>query len=438
MEKIKVVWICHFSNKDIRDKLPLSKRSFANLIKRILGKQIQSTYVDFAPWITNQIVEFEKLKNVELHIVAPHIGLKNCTYEFEINQIYYHFFKPDLFFTFIKLFNRMFKPKKRKYWLNRHFVKRFISTIKPDIVNLIGAENPYYSITALDIRNIPVYVSLQTLQSVPLKDKYEYIVDAERIEIEKEILLKSKYFGTAARMYRDVVTNLNTNSIVLSYHFPRKKPPKIDTQSYEYDFVFFASTVSKIKGIEDAIDALKIVVKAVKKSKMNIIGSCNLNYKNFLVEKINVLGLSENISFSEYFPLHTDMFKQIMKSKIAVIPNKLDVISSTIVEAMYLGIPIVSYKTTGTPYLNREKETILLSEIGDIHDLASNMLKLLRSPTLSETLAKDAKYIAEKLFNNTEIANKLVYDYRAIVNHFNHKTPIPENLLFNLDEFPIY
>jgi glycosyltransferase involved in cell wall biosynthesis len=105
---------------------------------------------------------------------------------------------------------------------------------------------------------------------------------------------------------------------------------------------------------------------------------------------------------------------------------------------MLLELPVVTYKTTGTPYLNKDGETVLISKIGDIEHLAANMLKLLDSPELAEQLKKKAKAFVEKEFDNTASAKRLVEDYKAVIAHYHDGTPIPKELLFDLNEFPIY
>ena len=90
-------------------------------------------------------------------------GLSPFKYSFEMNGIYYHFFKPELPLRLDILVSRLPHQEKRRFSLNRLWVKQFIKEIQPDIVNLIGTENPYYSITVLDIKNIPVFVSAQTV-----------------------------------------------------------------------------------------------------------------------------------------------------------------------------------------------------------------------------------------------------------------------------------
>jgi glycosyltransferase involved in cell wall biosynthesis len=48
----------------------------------------------------------------------------------------------------------------------------------------------------------------------------------------------------------------------------------------------------------------------------------------------------------------------------------LTIPAGTVIEAMLLEIPVITYKTTGTPYLNKDGETVLLCDIGDINQLA--------------------------------------------------------------------
>lgn len=146
----------------------------------------------------------------------------------------------------------------------------------------------------------------------------------------------------------------------------------------------------------------------------------------------------DSVSFNDYFPLITDMHQQIKKARFALLPLKLDVISSALIEAIFLGLPVVSYKTSGTPYLNKDGETVLLADIGDTEKLAENMMKVLNSPALAEQLKRDAKVFVEKEFDNTVSAKRLVSNYKAVIDHYHNNTPIPEEQLFNTVEFPIY
>jgi len=431
---MKIIWVCHFSNAEIRNHLSLSNNRMANIFRKAIGEKLSATYTDFAPWISNLINEFEKFQDIELHIISPHQGLKKWTQSFVLRNIHYHFFKPDLPMLNLRIDLLLKKPK---YRTNRFLVSRFIKKIKPNIVNLIGAENPYYSITALDIKNIPVYLSCQTVYSNPLRYDHstvnQHIWNTE-VRIHKHI----KYFGCQGRMHRDLVLKNNENAIIFKMFFPIQKPEGIVQQYKEFDFVFFAGGLNKKKGTEDAIYALQKVKAVFPKVTLNMIGRCSTEYKNHLLNIVNELKLNENIVFTDSFPKHVDLLTHIAKSRYAVLPNKLDVISSTIIESILLDIPVVTYKTTGSPYLNKNDEVVLLANIGDIDTLAEQMIVLMRNPKKAQQLAFNARRFVEEEFDNTKSAKRLLDNYYEVIEHYHNRKDINEKQLFDTNEFPIY
>ena len=433
--KLKVVWICHFSNKEVRDRLLSSEIKNKNSLKSLLGIKIDPGYSDFAPWVTNLIKEFESFQDIELHVIAPFLELKYLICEFEMRGVFYHFFNPDI--LIVKFLRSIFGYHGKRFLLNRYLVKKLLARIKPEIVNLIGTENPYYSVSVLDIKNIPVYVSAQTVYTNPARIKNDDKYSQLNWDIELKIHNKEKYFGCSGRMHRDLILQNKPDAIIFKMFFPIEKPVKIKMMPKIYDFVFFAG-LEKKKGIEDLIDALAMVKKEKCDVKLNIIGRCSEEYMSFLITKIDELKLKENIIFNNYFPIHSDMYQHIVQSNYAVLPLKLDIIASSVIESILLDLPVVTYKTSGTPYLNKDEETVLLSEIGDIEMLANNMLKLLKSPELGKKLQMKAKIFVEREFDNIASAKRLVSNYRAVIDHFHHNQPIPEELLFNIHEFPVY
>lgn len=77
-------------------------------------------------------------------------------------------------------------------------------------------------------------------------------------------------------------------------------------------------------------------------------------------------------------------------------PLKLDVISGTIIEAMILGFPVITYKTTGTPYLNKYGEAVLISDIDDVNSLANNMLRIMKEPELVQKMLNNSKILLKE------------------------------------------
>jgi glycosyltransferase involved in cell wall biosynthesis len=264
------------------------------------------------------------------------------------------------------------------------------------------------------------------------------IINQDRWDLELKIHQKENYFGCSGRMHRDLILKNNLDAIIFKMFFPLEKPTLVKEVPKEFDFVFFAAGVNNKKGVEDAIDAFAIVKKQKPTTTLNIVGGCNSDYKLVLEEKIKNLNLERNIIFNGYFAVHADMHQHIKKSRFAVLPNKLDIISGTVLEAILLEIPLITYKTSGSPFLNKNGETILLADIGDTEKLAENMLRLLNKPELAEKLKRDAKTFVEKEFDNTTSAKRLLGNYKAVIDHYHQNIPIPKNLLFDTEEFPIY
>lgn len=438
-DKIRVVLLCHFSNEAIRSELPLSKMRIKNVIQKIRGKEAFK-YSDIAIWNNELFNELEKIeKEIEVHVVAPHMGLKPKLVELEQNGIYYHIFKSDDDGLLTIARNKLFGCDGiKKYKYNCKIVKRLVSNIKPDLVNLIGSENPYYSITALGLNNIPIYLTCQTVYTNP--DRKLFSNDINKMCWDAELALhnKIKYFGCAGKMHRDLVLRNNPEAIIFKHTFPVSIPKKSAMKTKNYDFVFYSVRLSNKKGILDAIEAINIVRNSNPDVRLLVIGDCDENIRNEIELLIKKYELTRNIVFHKSFQRHDDLYESIAQCRYAILPIKLDIISSTIIESMALGLPVVTYKTSGTPYLNKDKHCALISDIGDIQGLADNMIKLLNDNDLANMIKKNAREFVDNNYNNERNVRKLIADYRAIIANYKYNTPIPEELLFDVGEFPKY
>jgi len=424
--KLKIVWLCHFSNQAVRSRLDLRPR------------KDNQPYVDFAPWISNLLGEFEKLPDLELHIISPHAGLKGLSRSFTQNGVHYNFYRPEESFLLSRIQMRLAGRTHPWYIFTRFHIRQIIRRIAPDIVNLFGTENPHYSVAALDIRRIPVYVAAQTVYTNPERNRISGHCDSYRWNLELKLHRHCLYYGCGSRMHRDLIIANNPQAIILKMFFPITKPSLLPNIEKDCDFVFFAAGVSKKKGIEDALEALAIVKQSHPQVSLNVVGSCSNDYHNYLLRRVNELNIKENLKFNGYFPLHSDMLAQVQKSRFALLPVKLDAIPSTIIEAIHLRLPVVTYKTTGTPYLNRKGDAILIAPMNNVAELANCMLRLLEEPSLGSNLAARALDLVENEFDNFRIAESFVANYQAVIGHFTSGTPVKAELLFNPEEFPEY
>lgn len=436
--KLKVAWICHFSNPEIRARLPLGKTLKSRIRQAMHKGKFDDGLFDFAPWITNLTEAFESVKEIDLHVISPHRNLARLARSFSMNNIGYHFFKPDNDFLLFRLIRIAFRVKAPRYLLNRLLIKTMLKDIKPDLIVLIGSENPYYSIAALDIKERPMMLFCQTVYTNPDRKRLSGQADEYRWELELKIHKKTRYYGSGSRMHRDLVLVNNPEAEVFRMHFPEKRPKKSKDATKKYDFVFFAAGVAEKKGIEDAIKALAIVKKTKQDVALDVVGKCSHEYRERLDNLIKENALEDNIVFHGYFPQLADMHRHIQEARYALLPVKLDAVPGAIREAMLLDLPIITYKTSGTPHLNKYGEAVLLCEIGDIDALARNMIRILNEPDLALRLLQNAGKYVDIEFDNKKNTADLIKMFYAVHAHYYQGTPLPGALLFDPQEYAVY
>jgi glycosyltransferase involved in cell wall biosynthesis len=218
----------------------------------------------------------------------------------------------------------------------------------------------------------------------------------------------------------------------LNYSWPNARFPDMPEQEKKYDFVNFAFSMDLRKGDEDSIRALAIVKKTYPNVTLNIAGGFSPDRKRYLEGVIDALGLKENVSFTPFFEKHEDMIKHIMQSRFAVLPIKLDLVSTTVKEAMFYKLAVVTNSTKGTPNLNREKQCVLLAEIDNIDSLADKMLELMQDSGLAELLvANSYDYQLRQQEKNAKKIDRFINILKAVYHNKYDQMPIPQELLLN-------
>lgn len=428
-DRIIVVWITHFSNQKVRDCLEFEDSLFERTVRRILHRP-KREMIDTSQWVTNGINEYEKIKEFELHIVAPHKDIKGIQ-EFDINGIYYHFFRSEDNYSFFK---RIFKKYSLNsdYQINRSIIKRIVDKIKPDIVHIIGAENPYYSLAALDFdtNKCSLIVSLQTLMSADgFKDNY--IISEEEYEYrsrcEKKVLRHSEYIGTTVDAFRQSIWNaINPKAIFLNTTlFLGETINRIEIEK-TYDIIYFAKDIAK--AVDITLKTLSIIKLQRPNVKLCLLGGCNEDYRSKLDEVITLFGLKENVVFVGKLKTHDDVISTIQKARVALLPVKVDGITCTMREAMANGIPIVTTKTWGTPILNTNRRTVFIEEINDYESMATDVLMLLSNNDLYNELRNNGYTTVNEYFSNKAFVKIQNDIYRAVFNYKRHGVQIPKGL----------
>lgn len=431
--KLKVAMICHFSNEMVRNKLLLSDFAIVNFFRKLLHLD-PYIYGDYAPWINAIIYQSEKLNDkIELHVIAPHLGMMKTNECFDVNGIKYHFFKSKPSPLIVYLDILLFEAKLVHYRSNGIMVSNWIKSINPDIVVLVGAENPYYSSTALRIKNIPLFVLCQTVYNNPeFKKTHPKVLYNKRAAIEKRILNSTCYVGALNEKQNKLLRENGYNGFVFDFHWPNNPPFVAATcMNIRFDFINFANGMSSEKGYHDSIKALAKIKNKYPNVKLALVDKGPDTVRLELQQLIKTFDLQDNVTFIPFFEKKAELMQFLHCVRFAVLPSKVDHVSGTMHQAMGQGLPTVVYETTGTPALNKEKNCVLIAKKGDVDDLANKMMLLMDNEQLAKTLSKNSvEFMKEYRESNESRMQQLIAEFKAIINNYHFNISIPSDYLY--------
>ena len=427
-EKIKVVWICSVSNRMLRKSLDLGRPWWHRAIRKVTRRNIDDIFIDTAQWNTNAIREFERIEDVDLHVIFVHPGMRKKIQRFTEGGIdFYAINQGDTSFcTYIRIHKRGGTPPYEKTWKR---INKIVEDIKPDIIHLMGAENPPYSWSVINMsKNAPILVQLQTLTHNPLVlSSYPGI----HPEYELPVIQRADYIGTGSKVFPDMIRQyIKKDPVIVNTSLLLAEKPSIDSVRKDFDFVYFSNNINK--AIDLVIEAFAIAYRSLPNLTLDVIGGVSDSELLELKKRTSELGIEGSVTIEGKLPTHDDVINQIKKAKYALLPLKSDLISGTIREAIWAGLPVVTTITQGTPRLNSIRESVLLSETGDHDALAHNMLMLVNDTALCQRLRDNALVTVEEMYGNDSAKARFWVDaYHACINNFHFGTPIPEHILNN-------
>lgn len=167
----------------------------------------------------------------------------------------------------------------------------------------------------------------------------------------------------------------------------------------------------EIKGLEYALEAIKIVSKKRKGIKYIIIGDGP--QKDFLIEKIKSLEIIEGVILLGDLP-NEKALEYIKRAKISLLPSVIaqngdrDGIPTTLIESMYLQTPVITSNVSGIPELVEDGISGLLTSPKNILDIVDKINLLLNDEGLYLSIKQKSKEKIMKEFNIESNMEKMI------------------------------
>jgi N-acetyl-alpha-D-glucosaminyl L-malate synthase BshA len=177
-------------------------------------------------------------------------------------------------------------------------------------------------------------------------------------------------------------------------------PNFIDTEGFQNNFtecqrllmalpeeriITHVSNLRPVKRVHDVIEIFYLVQKALP-SKLLIVGE---GPDKVSAEALAVtLGIADKVVF---FGNSNEVDKILCFSDLFLLPSEKESFGLAALEAMAIGVPIISSNTGGLPEVNIHGESGYLSAVGDISEMATNAIKILKDDATLQTFKVNAK-----------------------------------------------
>ncbi len=157
------------------------------------------------------------------------------------------------------------------------------------------------------------------------------------------------------------------------------------------------SNFRPVKRIEDTINIFYNIQKEIPAKLMMVGDGPEKEPAELLCKKS---GIEDKVVF---FGKSHEIDQILCFSDLFLLPSETESFGLAALEAMACGVPVISSNTGGIPEVNKQGISGLLSNVGDVDEMSTNALKILKDKNLLKTYKTNAK------------AESLKFDIRKIV-----------------------
>ena len=194
-----------------------------------------------------------------------------------------------------------------------------------------------------------------------------------------------KYFGIEREIH--VIPNfidVQENSIMFSHQELRQKYANKDEK-----IICHISNFRPVKRIEDVIKIFALIDQKID-AKLILVGD---GPDRYMAEKLSrELGLIDRVIF---FGKVRDTNHILPIADLFLLPSETESFGLAALEAMAVGVPVVSSNTGGIPEVNLHNYSGFLSDVGDIEQMAEFAIDLLSDTDKLDLFKEQAKKRAE-------------------------------------------
>lgn len=392
-------------------------------------------------WMDALLSEFANEKEVDI-VVATTLKIKK-TIKYSDGKVTYYAL-PD---NYPLLYNENKKSNIRAW-------KNLLEEEKPDLIQVWGTEFTHGLCCLRLAQNIPSVIYMQGLMgeiaksykaSIPLKELKKAVTFRDFLRHDSILCQQRKFFKQAIKeaemlklsgtiicendwcenVVKQIVPSIkvyrcpiNINKIFSEFKWDINK-------AENYSIISTASGYT-IKGLHILLKAVALLKEKYPKIKLYVPGTPQVSdgslfdmihkngYTKYVEKLIKKLGIKNNIVWLGTLS-QEELAKEYTKRRVFVMPSAIENHSSSLKEAMMVGMPCISSSVGGIPEYVKHGENGLLYNFEEDTVLADYISKMFEDENLCKTLAKNAHQTMMQMHNGQNLCNIIVSIYGKMI-----------------------
>lgn len=255
----------------------------------------------------------------------------------------------------------------------------FITTLHGTDITLVGRDPFFKPIITFSINNSD---AVTTVSQSLKEDTYKYFNIKNGIEVIPNFIC-----------IKDIKFNIKRNR-------------------YAAEDELILCHVSNFRKVKRVQDVIKVFAKVRKKLKCKLILVGDGPERDNMEILCRELDTCQDTSFIGTVNNTTEI---LSIADLFLLPSETESFGLAALEAMAVGVPVVSTNTGGIPEVNEHNFSGMTSSVGDVEDMAKNAIHILEDKKRHQTFKENALKQAEK-FDLNEVVEQYINLYKQVIN----------------------
>ncbi|AFL66440.1 glycosyltransferase family 4 protein [Desulfurococcus amylolyticus] len=173
------------------------------------------------------------------------------------------------------------------------------------------------------------------------------------------------------------------------------------------DFIVFGGRIDALKGFIEGLEVFKTITRSYGDIKLVATGQVNPSLRERIMHYAGRIGLEGKLVLPGAVP-RIERFRYIANARLVIYPSHMDSYSYAVLEALYLGTPVVAYDIPALRFNYEGAEGLVLVREGDVEGLTAEALNILGSKDITISPPGKVKKWDEIAREEVSLIEKLV------------------------------